>query len=47
MLTQASDQRLIKGVYVEETGYFYTHGQFSNDTHVIVEASKPYIKAML
>lgn len=32
LITRAFDERLIKGVYVEETGEFYTHGQFTENT---------------
>lgn len=45
LFTQAIDKSIIKGVYVEEAGEQVTHGQYADDTNVILEAKRQYIDA--
>lgn len=43
ILTKATDERLIKGVHIPETGEQATHGKLVDDTHVLIEARKDYV----
>lgn len=43
LLTQAADEGHIKGVYIEETSEQATHGQFVDNTNVIIEVKRNYI----
>lgn len=45
LLTQEIDRGDIRGVYIAETGEQYSHGQFSDDTNMVIEASRGYIDA--
>lgn len=44
MITRVVDGGLIKEVPIVETEELYTHGQFFDDTNVIVEANKEYVE---
>lgn len=43
LLTQAADQGRIRGVYISETDKQITHGQFMDDTNVIIKAKREYV----
>lgn len=45
MLTQAVDQGWIKGFYIAQTDDQVTHGQFVDDTNVIIKAKHEYVDA--
>lgn len=43
MLFDASDQRLIQGVFLPETGEQHTHSQFADNAKVITVAKREYV----
>lgn len=47
LITQEADVGRIQGVYIEETGEQYTHGQFIDDTSIIVQSHKRYVDHIL
>lgn len=45
LLTQAADRGSIRGVFIKETNDQVMHGQFVDDTNVVIEAERQYVDA--
>lgn len=45
MITEAAKEEVIKGVLIEEIGEKYTHGQFVDDTSIIIKAKLEFVEA--
>lgn len=43
MITEGADRDLIRGVHIPEIGDQHTHGQFADDTKVMIEAKRAYV----
>lgn len=45
MISNAAERGIIRGVPIAVIGEQYTHGQFADDTNVILEAKREYVDA--